>query len=282
MVNLSISSQEAFIKACKAKALLGKTAVESPKFVTLLGAKGVGKTTLGRSLENTVLVSADGVIGDYLRMLGVDARTYEYTPQESEFFSFTINAVFVAAIQKKFNIAYDTGLTDNTEELIRRMKLRGYQSEIKAILADDVVAQMNVAKRKLDFDESFEAYLKGKAPYPQGMNPTKVSLNLAAKSATDVAQFLLETSEHFEVYEYPASQPTYDTRTAQQPFSEYLEKFCNNLPQTKVYKKGIVALYQRAEKQNNKLISKELADLYKSLYKKQIAFINKQRSQNGR
>ena len=64
-----------FIQSCVAKALAGKKTVEKPQFISLLGAKGSGKTTLGRKLENTVLVSADDIIGDYFKVQGADARS---------------------------------------------------------------------------------------------------------------------------------------------------------------------------------------------------------------
>ncbi len=260
-----------FIQSCVAKALAGKKTVEKPQFISLLGAKGSGKTTLGRKLENTVLVSADDIIGDYFKVHGADARSCVYGDEERRFFTQAVNAVFVAAIRNKFNIAYDTGLTDNTEELIRRMQKKGYESCIKAILADDIAAQLNVVERKLDFDKKFTAYKNGEAPYPDGLNPTMVDMKLAAKSATDTAQFLMNTAEHFEAYEYGADAPAYDSRTAKQPFAEYLADFCRRLPEPKVYKSRIARLYLQANKQKNHQISRGLSELHQELFKQKIA-----------
>ncbi len=266
MMRLSQTEQRDFVEFCKRKALSGKTAVEEPRFVSLLGAKGAGKTTLGRRLENTVLISADDVICDYFRRLNVDARNYAYDREESRFFTETINEIFVAAIRGRRNIAYDTGLTDNTEELIRRMKQKNYHTEIKAVLVDDIVAQLNVAERKLNFDRRFSDYQKGLGPYPEEMNPTAVGLKLAAKSATDTAEFLMTTDEPFEVFEYGSDRPAYDSRTAREPFADYLEKFCARLPDKEIYRERLKSLYENSREQKNFRIEKELNDLHLALY----------------
>lgn len=59
--------QRKFIEEYKQKVLVGKTAEETPRFVYMLGAKGSGKTTLARKMDNVVLVSADDIIAEFIK-----------------------------------------------------------------------------------------------------------------------------------------------------------------------------------------------------------------------
>lgn len=271
MLELAADEQKAFIETYKEKVLTGKTRVEKPKFTCLLGAKGSGKTTLGRKLENTVLVSTDDIIADYFKTMGYDPREYQYDNEERKFFSKVANDVFMGAIHKGYHVAFDTGLTDNTEKMIAIMESKGYQTEIKAILSDDILVQLNVAERKLNFDNNFALYKEGQAPYPDGQNPTQVDLNLASKSAMDVVDFLQDlykSGGDFEVYEYAKEEPAYDTRQSKQSFEDYLYGYCNRLPNETSYKERISRLQKEADKQGNEGIAMSLCALKNKIFGK--------------
>ena len=269
MINSEVWQQK-FIEQYKQKVLTGKIAEDTPKFVYLLGAKGSGKTTLARKMNNVVLASADDIIAEFIKAKGYDGRTYNYGAEESCFFSKVLNEVFEAAIANRYNIVFDTGLTDNTEKLIEKMERRGYKSEIKAILVDDIVAQLNVVARKLEFDNKFTMYKEGKENYPENLNPTQVSIDLAKKSAVDVANFLQEldkTGQNFEVYEYGDDIPSYSTRDSRISFADYLEDFCSRLPEEKSYLGNVDQQINLAVEMHNVEAALSLLNLRKQLIK---------------
>ncbi|MBR2034285.1 MAG: hypothetical protein IKA03_06415, partial [Alphaproteobacteria bacterium] len=66
MINSEVWQQK-FIEQYKQKVLTGKIAEDTPKFVYLLGAKGSGKTTLARKMNNVVLASTDDIIAEFIK-----------------------------------------------------------------------------------------------------------------------------------------------------------------------------------------------------------------------
>lgn len=269
MILLSEEEQKQFLVQCQTKALQGKTGSDNPSFVFLMGAKGSGKTTLARKLPNTVLASADDIICDYFKATGADPRVYEYDDEERAFFTKALNGVFMAAIKNKCNIAYDTGLTDNSEKLMLRMQKFGYNVEIKAMLIAPIEAQLNVIDRKLKFDNNFTDYKSGKTGYPDGQNPTRVDAALAKKSAITAEHFLAEldmAGESFEVWEYGSDEVKYSTKSAQIPFVDYLDDFHNRQPEVNAYKPRINELDHEASRQGNTKISADLARLRGHLF----------------
>lgn len=267
-MKLSIREQKQFIEDYKRKVVCGKTSVEQPEFVYFIGAKGSGKTTLARKLENTVLISADDVIADYIKVSGEDGRNFVYGQEERNFFAVVANEVFKEAIRNKYNIAYDTGLTDSTEKMIEIMQSKGYRTRISAVITDGVAAQLSVAERKLKYDHDFEDFKEKGADFPEGQNPTLVDLGLAAKSALDVICFLHDCKEDFEVFEIGKDQPVFSSKDRKITFDEYVDDFCSRIPSDDVYLRRLNRLSKQAEKQNNTLISSSLEVLKGKLQQK--------------
>ena len=268
MANFS-ELEKAFINKYKQKVFAGVRAKEKPDFIYIIGAKGSGKTTLARKLENVVLVSADDIIGNLVKEMGWDADDYGSDPKNRMFLAQMANELFQNAIDNRYSIAFDTGLTDNTEKLVNIMNSKGYDIKFKAILADDIMAQLNVASRKLDYDEKLARYKEGKGDFPEGENPTEVDLRLASKSAIDTVKFLQKLYAQgydFEVYEYGKSKPSYDTREAKVSFDDYLEDFCSRLPAEEIYRQRLENLQNRADKSKCVKIKQGLNSLYGQLF----------------
>ena len=271
MIDFS-AAEKAFINKYKRKVFTGVSAKENPDFIYIIGAKGSGKTTLARKLENTVLVSADDVIGNLVKDMGWDADDYGSDPKNRMFLAQVANELFKEAISNKYSIVFDTGLTDNTEKLVNIMNSKCYNIKFKAILADDIMAQLNVASRKLDYDEKLARYKEGKGAFPEGENPTEVDLRLASKSAIDTVKFLqkLYAEGHdFEVYEYGKQSPSYDTRKDKVSFDDYLEDFCSRLPAEDTYRQRLENLQKIAKKSKNVNIQQGLRALRQQLFGRQ-------------
>ena len=268
MTNFS-AAEKAFINKYKRRVFARISSEENPEFIYIIGAKGAGKTTLARKLENTVLVSADDIVGNLVKDMGWNADNYGDDPKNRLFLAQVANELFKEAINNRYSIAFDTGLTDNTEKLVNIMNGKGYDIKFKAILADDIMAQLNVASRKLDYDEKFARYKEGKGDFPEGENPIEVDLRLASKSAIDTVSFLQKLYAEgydFEVYEYGKQKPSYDTREAKNSFDDYLEDFCSRLPAEETYRQRLENLQKRADKSKCVKIKQGLNSLYAQLF----------------
>lgn len=261
MLELSEDEQLAFIEMQKVKTFRGLTPAEKPEYIALIGAKGAGKSTLSRNVENTAVISPDTIIADYIEMMGLDGRGVSYDKDISCFASVVSEQLFTAAMKNKYNIAYDAGLTDGTEKLMNIVESKGYHVKIKAILVDDAKAQLNVAKRKLDFDEKLTEHRQGKSRYPSGENMSQTSMMLSAKSSLDAIDFLQESyvlGRDLEVYEYGKNEPAYDSKKNKNSFDDYLRSFIEKLPSEETYREECNQLMNKARKQGNAELEMQL------------------------
>lgn len=261
MLELAEDEQQHFIEMQKAKVFKGLTVSDNPEYIALIGAKGAGKSTLSRNLKNTAVISPDTIISDYIEMVGIDGRGVSYDKDISQFASVVSNSLFVEAMKNKYNIAYDAGLTDGTEKLMGIIESKGYSVKIKAIIADDARAQLNVAKRKLDFDEKLTKYRQGKIKYPSGENMSQTSMMLSAKSSLDAIDFLQESymlGRDMEVYEYGQNKPAFDSKKSKNSFDDYLGEFVERLPSQEVYREECKELIDKAQQQGNEELEMQL------------------------
>lgn len=261
MLELAEDEQLAFIEAQKAKVFKDLTPVEKPEYIALIGAKGAGKSVLSRNLKNTAVISPDTIIADYIESFEIDGEKDFYDKSIGLFATEVVNALLLEAVHQGYNVANDTGLTANTKNIMNKMEKCGYKVKIKAVMADDLQAQINVVKRKLEFDEQLIAYKNRKAPYPSDRNPLQASIELSARSSFDVIDFLKESTvlgRDFEVYEYGKSRPSYNTKKSKISFDEYLDGFVEKLPVADVYKRENDKLIKQARRQGNAELEMQL------------------------
>lgn len=261
MLELAEDEQLAFIEMQKEKAFRGLKPSANPEYVVLIGAKGAGKSTLSRNLQNTAIISPDTIISDYIETMGIDGRDNFYDKDISYFSSVVSEQLFKTAMKNKYNIAYDAGLTDSTEKLMNIVESKGYHIKIKAILVDDARTQLNVAKRKLDFDEKLTKHRQGKIDYPSGENMSQTSMMLSAKSSLDAIDFLQEScilGRDMEVYEYGKNEPAYDSKKNKNSFDDYLSGFIEKLPPQEVYEEECNQLMNKARQQGNAELEMQL------------------------
>lgn len=261
MLDMAEDEQLAFIEMQKAKAFKELTPVEHPEYIVLIGAKGAGKSTLSRNLQNTVVVSPDTIISDYVESTGIDVRGDLCDKEISHFAAVVSEQLFMAAMKNKYNIAYDAGLTDKTEKLMNIVENKGYHIKIKAVLVDDARAQLNVAKRKLAFDKKLTQYRQGKVKYPSGENMSQTSMMLSAKSSLDAIDFLQESymlGRDIEIYEHDKKEPTYNSKKKKNSFDDYLSDFIEKLPPQEVYRDECSQLMREAREQGNAELEMQL------------------------
>ena len=65
MLELAEDEQQAFIEDSKKRVLGGLKASKRPTFTLVLGAQGVGKSSLTARFENAAVISPDAYVADY-------------------------------------------------------------------------------------------------------------------------------------------------------------------------------------------------------------------------
>lgn len=256
MLELAEDEQEDFIENYKRKVFANLKSEKQPQFVILVGAKGIGKSSLAKKHENFAIVAPDDIIGDYWESVGTDARGFVYDKDVGLFAGKVANAVLKEAIIKNYNILYDASVSKNTKNLMDRFdKELGYDVQLKAIIGDDLRSQLNVVKRKLSFDQRVNQYRAGKIPeYPSGDNPMQVDMEVSAKSSLTILNFLKDAEKqgvNFEVYEFGKVSPSFDSKKSYKSFEQYLGEYVERLPDSLVYEKECTQLIQKARQQGN-------------------------------
>ena len=74
MLELAEDEQQAFIEDSKKRVLGGLKASKRPTFTLVLGAQGVGKSSLTALFENAAVISPDAYVADYYAAVGIDRR----------------------------------------------------------------------------------------------------------------------------------------------------------------------------------------------------------------
>lgn len=265
MLELAEDEQEDFIKSYKSKIFANLKSEKQPQFVILIGASGVGKSTLAKKHENFAVIGPDDIFADYWEAIGADARGFVYDKEVGLFASKVVNALLKEAALRNYNIVYDASVSKNTQNLMNRFGNElGYDVQLKAIVGDDMRSQLNVVKRKLNFDQRVNQYKAGKVPeYPSGDNPMQVDMEISARSSLLILDFLNDAEENgldFEVYEPGKSSPAFDTRKGRQTFEQYLGEYVEKLPDTSVYEEECGKLIKKARQQGNENLEMQLQE----------------------
>lgn len=265
MLELAEDEQEDFIKSYKSKIFANLKSEKQPQFVILIGASGVGKSTLAKKHENFAVIGPDNVIADYWEAIGADARGAAYDKEVGTFACKVVNASLKEAALRNYNIVYDASVSKNTKNLMNKFGNElGYDVQLKAVVGDDLRSQLNVVKRKLNFDQRVNHYRAGKVPdYPSGDNPMQVDMEISARSSLLILDFLNDAEENgldFEVYEPGKSSPAFDTRKGRQTFEQYLGEYVEKLPDTSVYEEECGKLIKKARQQGNENLEMQLQE----------------------
>lgn len=228
MLELAPDEQEYFTHKMLLKALSGKKPVDNPNFTAIIGMPGTGKSTLASKLKNTVLVSGDYIMGEYCKSLGID-YTEEFVDKEVGRFIEKVNGKIISEARRRdLNIAYDTASVYRADDMLELMSKNGYNVRAKVMIADKYLAVLNSLDRKLDMDEKFIQYKRGKRKnYPKG-NTRLGSLESASDNFERVINYIKAAntkSYSIEVYEFGKDQPSFKS-------GDNVDKFLENLDLT--------------------------------------------------
>lgn len=228
MLYLADDEKQVFIEKMKAEAFAGKHPADRPVFTALIGAQGSGKSHLAAQLKNVVVISSDQIIGKLASCLDLDTRGDFYDDELGLFCGKVNNEIVKAAINGKYNVAYDTSVLPATVKMIDFMRQHGYKTDIKVMLVDEYQAAMNVAERKLDYDERHTDYRRGRLDglrYPEG-NPLAVMPSTSGNTSAMVLEFIekaVQMDVPIEIYEFGKDKPSFKTGDDYDKFIEGLQ-----------------------------------------------------------
>lgn len=255
MLDLAEDEQEVFTQKMVKRALEGVTPSACPTFYALVGAPGSGKSTLAGTINNAVRISADDVLAEYAKDVGIDTRDDFCDHEISRFATKVSNEIYKAAVRGHMDIVYDTAALHNTKTMLEHVQHFGYVPQIKIMLADEYQAAMNAVERKLDFDDAYSyghsaAYFDKyhKQAYPEG-NPLavqpQVSLNVS-EAVEDFVQEAVKQGMLVEIYEFGKDKPSFRTGD---DFDKFIEDV--QLIPMEEHIARCEELYRRADKQGN-------------------------------
>lgn len=228
MLELAEDEQFVFIERMKELAFAGKTPVKRPVLTALIGAQGSGKSHLAEQIQNSVLISSDRVIEEYLKCLNIDPREDFYDAELGRFACRVNNEIVKTAIEGGYNVTYDTSVLSETVKMMDFMAQYGYKSDVKVILADEYQAALNVAERKLDYDERYADYCRRRldgARRPEG-NPLAVMPSTSGNYSALVLEFVenaVQKGVPLEIYEFGKNKPSFKTGDDFDRFVENLQ-----------------------------------------------------------
>ncbi len=228
MLELAEDECQIFIENMTEKAFTGKTPVEKPVYTALIGAPGTGKSHLARKIKNSVVISSDNIIAEYMKTVGIDPRDCEVDEEISRFATMVNNHIVKKAVRERYNITYGTSALLNSLNMGTRLKKYGYKAEFKIMLVDEYQAAMNVVERKLDFDDEYTKYTYNRidgAKYPKG-NPLEVMPLVSENVSAAVCEFIpkaVEDGLNVEIYEFGKDKPSFKTGDDFDKFMENIE-----------------------------------------------------------
>ena len=168
MLELAEDEQQAFIEDSKKRVLGGLKASKRPTFTLVLGAQGVGKSSLTALFENAAVISPDAYVADYYAAVGIDPRDNPYDLEIGDFAMRVTQEILTEAVRRKYDIVYDAMSMSDAGRLVGGVKSLGYGVALKAVVNDMYASALNVEERKLRYDEDYTEYARGKGAYPQG------------------------------------------------------------------------------------------------------------------
>ena len=128
MLELAEDECQIFIENMTEKAFAGKTPVEEPVYTALIGAPGSGKSNLARKIKNSVVISSDNIITEYINTVGIDPRDYNGDEEVSRFATIVNNHIAKKAVREGYNLTYDTSALLNSLNMGTYLKKYGYKA----------------------------------------------------------------------------------------------------------------------------------------------------------
>lgn len=189
MLELAEDEQQAFIEDSKKRVLGGLKASKRPTFTLVLGAQGVGKSSLTALFENAAVISPDAYVADYYAAVGIDPRDNPYDREIGDFAMRVTQEILTEAVRRKYDIVYDAMSMSDAGRLVGGVKSLGYGVALKAVVNDMYASALNVEERKLRYDEDYTEYARGKGAYPQG-NPLEVDSGDSIVRSMEMMDFL--------------------------------------------------------------------------------------------
>lgn len=213
MLELAEDEQQAFIEDSKKKVLSGLKVSKRPTFTLVLGAQGVGKSSLTERFENAAVISPDTYVADYFAAVGIDPRDNPYDREIGDFAMKVTRKLLTEAVRRKYDIVYDAMSMSDAGRLVEGMKSLGYDVALKAVVNDMYASALNVEERKLDYDEAYTEYARGNGVYPQG-NPLEVDSGDSIIRSMEMMNFLEKADKKgvkIEVYRTGEKEPAFVT-----------------------------------------------------------------------
>lgn len=169
MLELAEDEQQAFIEDSKKRVLGGLKATNDPTFTLVLGAQGVGKSSLTALFENAAVLSPDAYVADYYAAVGIDPRDNPYDREIGDFAMRVTQEILTEAVRRKYDIVYDAmSMSQTPGRLVGGVKSLGYGVALKAVVNDMYASALNVEERKLRYDEDYTEYARGKGSVSAG------------------------------------------------------------------------------------------------------------------
>ena len=213
MLELAEDEQQAFIEDSKKRVLGGLKASKRPTFTLVLGAQGVGKSSLTARFENAAVISPDAYVADYYAAVGADPRDNPYDLEIGDFAMRVTQEILTEAVRRKYDIVYDAMSMSDAGRLVGGVKSLGYGVALKAVVNDMYASALNVEERKLRYNEDYTEYARGKGAYPQG-NPLEVDSGDSIIRSMEMMDFLEKADKKgvkIEVYRTGEKEPAFVT-----------------------------------------------------------------------
>ena len=213
MLELAEDEQQAFIEDSKKRVLDGLKASKRPTFTLVLGAQGVGKSSLTTRFENAAVISPDAYVADYYAAVGADPRDNPYDREIGDFAMRVTQEILTEAVRRKYDIVYDAMSMSDAGRLVGGVKSLGYGVALKAVVNDMYASALNVEERKLRYDEDYTNYACRNGAYPHG-NPLEVDSGDSIIRSMEMMDFLEKADKKgvkIEVYRTGEKEPAFVT-----------------------------------------------------------------------